>query len=144
MITNPQKNRLANFLYGKQFDTEEELAEAMNMLSPENYYVGLSSENINEDGEIENELNGNGYSRIVVPNTSASFNETIDGVTSNKALVTWDVASAEWTVRAVFVTYDELTTEAAYVFNFDEAITVPNTATLYFDKEQLELSVSGV
>ena len=27
MITNPQKNRLANFLYGKQFDTEEELAE---------------------------------------------------------------------------------------------------------------------
>ena len=142
MITTPQENRLANFLYGKRYDSEEAYAEELAKLSPDNYYIGLSSTKIGKAGAVTAELSGYGYARKKVANSGATFSEVSSGSVYNLNSVEWEPAEATWTVRSVFITYGEDVEEASYVFDFDADVTVPATATLYFDPKQLNLSVS--
>lgn len=139
MITKPQIDRLANFLYGRRGIND------LSALSPEKFYIGLSNDEIGADGVIKGEVAGRNYTRVEVANDSNHFKPAENGVVYNSLSIVWPAAGEDWgTIRTVFISnskdpYEDET--ALYVSNVE--ITVPNTATLYFNGGNISLSVSG-
>ena len=144
MITNPQKGRLAKFLYGKSISDEE-----LGLLSPENFYFGLSSNEIGADGVIKGEIDSSttGYKRIKVANNSTNFEVagSEEGVMQNKKSIQWPTASDGWgTVKTIFISAYETPPvgsdeTALYVASVD--LNVTKGATLYYNGGTLKLTV---
>lgn len=122
MITTPQKNRLAKFLYGHDLDTK---------LSPNNFYIGLSTDVLGEDGVIKGEVTGQGYERKIIANTADSFSTPVAGVVHNTINVEWNEAEESWgRVRTVFFTDAKESQEALYYITVDRD--VPAYSIIYF------------
>lgn len=144
MITNPQKDRLARFLYGKNISDEE-----LGLLSPENFYFGLSRNEIGEAGVINGEIDSNAtnYTRIKVANNPINFDVAggEEGVMQNKKSIQWPTAGDGWgTVKTVFISAHEtppvgIDETALYVASVD--LNVAKGATLYYNGGTLKLTV---
>lgn len=137
MITEIQSNRIANFLFGN--DRNE-----LDLISPEKFYIGLSSSKLEKDGKIAGELStdGTGYQRIEVVNSRDVFGSASNGVVTNSATdVKWTTALTQWDVASVFITYSKDSMEAMYVTN--TSITVPAGVTLFYEKNTLQLSIEA-
>lgn len=142
MITNPQKNRLANFLYGGKTNELE-------AISPKTFYIGLSTEDMTANGIIGAEPSADaGYARVPVANTKDQFStvesleDALAGKITNQNQITWEEATEAWgTIKTVFLAASVDATEALYYVTVNK--TVPANCTLYFKGGDLTLSVSN-
>lgn len=125
MITNPQRNRLAKFLYGGTTDAN---------LSPTYFYIGLSTNELTESGVITGEVKGGGYKRVSIRNNTTTFSvPTADapGTVHNKISVEWPESTESWgVVKTVFITYSDTATEALYCIPVNRD--VPAYSIIYF------------
>lgn len=133
MITNPQRNRLASYLYGRTENAD---------LAPEKFYIGLSTSDIGEDGKITGEVNKAGYARKEIANNSVNFvlNEGKYGTVHNALSLEWDESQEAWgTIKTVFITNSLDSNEALYCISVNR--NVPAYSIIYFKEGDLSFSI---
>ena len=140
MISNPQRNRLAKYLYGGTEDAN---------LSPATFYIGLSTAAIPESGVITGEVIGGGYERVAIANNTTTFSvpdANNPGKVHNKIFVEWPESTEDWgTIKTVFLTYSKTATEALYYISVNRE--VPAYSIIYFkgdtDSGDLNFSINN-
>lgn len=142
MVTNPQRNLIAKFLFGKSI-TSEEIVK----LSPENFYIGLSSEELNADGVIIGEITSGGYRRAAIENKAENFSQVNNGIVTNaNKEIRFEKSTEPWPgIKSVFISPNAEPTDgefAMYVATVDIP-EVPKGVNLYYDKGALQLSIEA-
>lgn len=142
MITIPQRNLIAEFLFGGRITTEKAAK-----LSPEKFYIGLSSEVLAEDGIIKGELTSGGYKRAAIDNNAENFSQANEGVVTNaNKEIRFEQSTEVWpAVKSVFISPNAEPTEgefAMYIAAVDIQ-EVPSGVNLYYDKGALQLSIGA-
>lgn len=144
MITEPQIDRLARFLYGQNI-TEDEIE----MLSPKTFYFGLSTSEIGADGKIVNEIlsENTGYARVAVPNSSEYFSKinSKTGFMQNISPIEWPQATSSWgTIKTVFISNNsEPVSDETALYVAAVQLDVSKGATLYYNSGTLKLAVEA-
>lgn len=146
MITIPQRNLIAKFLFGRSISGEELLK-----LSPASFYIGLSEDELTEDGVITGELTSGGYKRAKVENTygaNNTFSESANNgvITNEYKEVRFERSTEVWpAVKSVFISPNAEPTEgefAMYIAAVDIQ-EIPSGVNLYYDKGALQLSIGA-
>lgn len=76
---------------------------ATSFTPPVTLYVGLAQNTANKGG-LTTEPTGGGYTRVVLPNSSANFPAASSGTKSNAAVITFPAPTANWgTLQSLFL-----------------------------------------
>lgn len=121
------------------------LAKTNSLSAPTAVYIGLCSNDPEEDGGTFTELNGGNYSRVMIVSRGSTYPDVIGGAASrsitNVKQINWNKATANWATAKGFGLFSTASGGTPFFYGkLDNPVTVENGAVALFEPGTLKLS----